>query len=96
MSVASLETVELAARIALGLMSIAVVLTFIRLIIGPSLSDRVVALDMFAMLLVGMLVLAGMIQGQPHPLRVAAVLALVNFVGTIAFAMFIRRRVTDD
>lgn len=92
MSFGDMTLVQACASISLAVMSVAVVFAFIRLVIGPSLPDRVVALDMIATLLVGMLVLSGILQMQPHPVRVATVLALVNFVGTVAFATYIRKK----
>jgi multicomponent Na+:H+ antiporter subunit F len=80
------------AAIGLAVQCVAVLLSFVRLLIGPTLADRVVALDMIAILLVGLLVLHGLAASQPEPLQVATVLALVNFLGTTAFAVYIQRR----
>lgn len=84
--------VEAAAAIALAVLSVAVCLCLIRLMRGPSLPDRVVALDMIATLLVGLLVTFGIAEPQPESFRVAIVLALINFVGTVGFANYVRRR----
>ena len=82
-------TVQTAAAIALAVLSLAVVIAFFRLARGPSLADRVVALDTIATLLVGMLMLNGMAESESQLLQVATVLALINFLGTIAFAVYI-------
>lgn len=84
--------IAMAAWFGLAALSVAIVLCFIRLTIGPSLADRVVALDLIAVLLVGLFVLLASIQGEGESLRVATVLALVNFLGTIGFAVYIRRK----
>jgi len=84
--------VEAAATVALAVVSVAISLCLIRLARGPSLPDRVVALDTIATLLVGLLVAFGVAQSQPEALRVATVLALINFVGTVGFSVYIYRR----
>lgn len=80
------------ASAALAVLSAAVCLCFVRLAIGPSLPDRVVALDMIGTLLVGMFVLSGIVDDQPEAVRVATVLALINFLATVAFATYVRRK----
>lgn len=75
----------------LPLLSVALVLAFIRLVRGPSLPDRVVALDLMTVLVLGIIAAYGIGAGQPVFLDVAIVLALVSFVATIAFAAYVER-----
>jgi len=86
------QPAEAAAVLALAVLSVAIALCVIRLVRGPSLPDRVVALDVIAVLLVGLLVTLSVADAQSPSLRIATVLALINFVGTVGFAMYIRRR----
>ena len=95
MTILAVYPVDVAARFALILLSVAAVLCFIRLRNGPSLPDRVVALDTLATLLVGALIVHAILVEETHSLRVAAVLALVNFIGTVGFALYLRRRDTS-
>jgi len=88
--------VQAASAIALVILSIAICLSAIRVALGPSLPDRVVALDMSAMLLVGLIVVFGIGESQPEAFRVATVLALINFVGTVGFSVYICRRAGDE
>lgn len=85
--------ITLAANIGLAALSLGVVVSLIRLVIGPTLPDRALALDMIAILLVGLLVLHATRDSRPPSMGVAAVLALLNFLGTIAYAIYIRRKV---
>lgn len=87
----TLSPVSVAASLSLILLSVAATLCFLRLCRGPSLPDRVVALDTLATLLVGALILHAILRGETHSLRVATVLALVNFIGTVGFALFLRK-----
>lgn len=73
-------------------LSAAMLLALVRLIIGPSLADRVLALDLMATIALAIVVVFAMAYDQPLLLDVAAVLALVAFVGTIAFALYMERR----
>lgn len=78
---------------ALGL---AIVLAFIRLLAGPSLPDRVVALDLITTIGIGIIAAYGVGAEQPVYLDVAIVVALISFVGTIAFAAYVERRKSGD
>ena len=91
MSVFGMPLVLATAWVGLILLSAGVVVSFVRLWRGPSLPDRVVALDAVGTLLVGLLVLHGIAYGGDSSLRVATVLALINFVGTIGFAYYLQR-----
>ena len=69
-----------------------VLLAFLRLLRGPSLSDRVVALDLMATLGIGLITILAMATDQSEYLDVAALMALTSFLGTIAFAYYIQER----
>ena len=68
-----------------------VVLAFVRLVLGPSLPDRVVALDTMTVLIVAFCGLFTLQSGVAAFLDVAVVLALVGFLATVALARFVER-----
>jgi len=70
----------------------ALILAFIRLAKGPSLPDRVVALDLITVLAVAFAALLAVSANEPGFLDVAIALALVAFLATVAFARFAERR----
>ena len=72
-------------------LSFGMVAAFIRLVLGPSLADRVVAVDTLAVMAIGALVLVSVAEGQPVLLDIALAIALVMFIGTVAMAMTIER-----
>ena len=77
------------------LLGISILLVLTRLVKGPNLPDRVVALDMIAVIAVGIIAVDAVATGQIHSMRAGMVLALMAFLGTLAFAMFMledRRR----
>lgn len=73
------------------LLSVGMVLAFIRMVAGPSLADRVVAVDAMATMAIGALVLVAIHTSTPLLLDIALAIALVVFLGTIAMAMTIER-----
>lgn len=79
-------------NVILGVLVMAIVLATVRLVRGPGLADRVVALDVIAVLGAALAAAFAIQFGQRAFLDVAIILALVGFVGTVAFAHCIQRR----
>ncbi|MCW4149455.1 cation:proton antiporter [Halomonas sp. 18H] len=77
--------------VSLAVMSLALCLTFIRLFRGPSLPDRVVAMELFSSILVGMMGVIAIATGVSFFLDVAIVVALMGFMATIGFSRFLER-----
>lgn len=77
--------------IVFGLLISAMFLALLRLIRGPSLPDRVVALDLIAMISVSFIATYAVSTEQPIFIDEAIVLAMVAFLGTVAFAYFIEK-----
>jgi multicomponent Na+:H+ antiporter subunit F len=86
----SLETVV---QLALMVLALALVLTVVRLVRGPSLMDRVVALELVASLFAGIVAVYAIGTDDPALIDVAIALALVAFLGAIAFARYAERAV---
>ena len=74
---------------ALGL---AALLTTIRIVRGPTLADRAVALDLLTILAVAFVAAIAVGTEQSVLLDIAFVVALVSFLGTVAFARYLERR----
>lgn len=96
MSLASLSMMEWAVGLSMAMVGLSMILTFVRLVRGPSLADRVVALDLMGVLVVGMITAYDVGTDQPVLLDTATVLALVAFLGTVAFARYLERRGHDE
>lgn len=64
-----------------------------RLLTGPSLPDRMVVMDLIASLVIGLILTYIMQTGQTVFLNVAVVIALLVFMGNIAFAKYLKRRI---
>jgi multicomponent Na+:H+ antiporter subunit F len=77
-----------------GVLALAMMLAFLRLVRGPSLPDRVVALDLIAVIAVGMIAVVQIQTHEPMLLDSAIVLALIAFLSTVAFARYLERGAT--
>lgn len=78
----------LGAATALALVGGSVLLVLLRLVRGPDLANRVVALDILSVLAVGIAASAAVLSGDDVYLDVALILSLLAFVSTVAFARF--------
>lgn len=77
--------------VALTVLAVAAGITFIRLLKGPTLPDRVIAIDLIGVLMVCLLVVTAAATGEQAFLDVAMVVALISFVGTVAYSRYIER-----
>lgn len=78
--------------IILPVLALSALLIFVRFVIGPSLSDRVVALDLLITTGIGIIAIYSIVTNQPTLLDIAMILALIAFLGTVAFAYYIEKR----
>ena len=76
-------------------LSAAVVLCAVRLVRGPTMPDRVIALDLKAVQGVGLITVVAIQTGRAVLVDVALVFELVTFLATIAFARYIERSSRD-
>ena len=75
---------------------ISFIMVLIRLFLGPTLYDRVLALNAFGTLAVLMISVVGFLFGRPDFLDIALLYALLNFIGTIAILKFFRYKEIGD
>jgi multicomponent Na+:H+ antiporter subunit F len=78
--------------VSMPILLLCVLVGFLRLVRGPHLPDRVVALDLIAVICVGVIALDAIRTDQSYFLRAAIVLGLVAFLGTVGFALYLQRR----
>jgi len=83
---------DLALYVILPALVIAILLVLIRLASGPTVTDRVIALDLLTTLGIGVIAVYAIATDQPVFLDVAVVLALIAFLGTVAFAYYLEKR----
>ncbi len=73
------------------MLSLALILGFVRLVKGPTLPDRIVAFDIIASASAGVIVTAAIVMDRPVLLDVASVWAIISFLGVIALAYYIEK-----
>ncbi len=78
------------------LITIAMAMMLVRLFRGPTLYDRVLAVNSFGTKTVLFLILFAYLIGRPDAIDIAILYALINFVGTIAILKFFRYRTFDS
>ncbi|KGE15605.1 monovalent cation/H+ antiporter complex subunit F [Sphingobacterium deserti] len=79
----------------LPILAISVMMVFIRLFKGPSVVDRVIALDLIITTGIGIITVYSIRSNQAVLLDVAIILALIAFLGTVAFAYYIEKQKDD-
>ncbi|MDB2406923.1 cation:proton antiporter [Jannaschia sp.] len=89
---ATMPILAFSVQIGFIMVMLGIVLAFVRLAKGPSLPDRVVALDTMTVLIVAFCGLFVFESGSTAFLDVAVVLALIGFLATVALARFVERK----
>jgi multicomponent K+:H+ antiporter subunit F len=72
-------------------LGLALALNLWRLVKGPDAGDRILALDTMVINAIGLIVLGGIASGKGTAFEAALLLAMVGFVGTVAYAKFLLR-----
>jgi multicomponent Na+:H+ antiporter subunit F len=85
--------IELATDISVVVIGLSLLFIFVRLIIGPSIEDRIVALDLLAANAIAFIAVYAIQNRTTTFLDVGVILALLAFLGTVAFAFYLERRI---
>ena len=88
----SAELLQWTSLIALVLLGLALLISVVRIVIGPTLGDRVLALDLMTVVAMGFVGTIAIRTGQFLYLDIAIALALLGFLATIAFARYVLSR----
>lgn len=88
--------VSAAAMVALGILSLAFLFTVYRVVAGPTLPDRIVALDMLVAIAIGFIAVIAIKTGFTLYIDIAISLGLVGFLATVAFARFVLTQAPAD
>ncbi|MCC4263384.1 cation:proton antiporter [Oceanimonas baumannii] len=82
---------ELALTLSFIFLSLALVLATVRLLMGPTLPDRVVALEVIASITIGFILLYSVAFDEPVFIDVVIVLALTSFMAAVGFARYLEQ-----
>ena len=67
-----------------------------RVLFGPTAADRIVAVDIMGILIVGLLALLGLVHEQSFFMDIGLIWALLSFIASLAFAKILEGRYLDD
>ncbi len=90
----SLETYLI--YVIMPMLCLAIIFVFIRFLLGPQIVDRVISLDLIITIGVGVIGIFSIISKKSNFLDDAMILALIAFLGTVAFSYYLEKRNTDD
>ncbi|AEG32227.1 K+/H+ antiporter subunit F [Thiomicrospira cyclica] len=82
---------EIVIPIAFAMVSVALLLSLYRVIIGPELPDRILALDTLYINSIALLILLGLHLGSALYFEAALLIAVMGFVGTVALSKYLLR-----
>jgi len=80
---------EIILQISMYFISAGIILSTLRMIKGPSMADRAVALDTFTVISISLIVLIACLAGRVIFLDVAMVYAILSFIGVVAVARYL-------
>jgi multicomponent Na+:H+ antiporter subunit F len=75
----------------LPMLSLSILLSFVRLSLGPTVADRVIALDLLSLVGVGVIAAVAVMNNQPNLMDIAIILAVLGFLTMVAFAYYLER-----
>jgi multicomponent Na+:H+ antiporter subunit F len=78
--------------IILPVLIISVIMVFIRFVKGPGVGDRVISLDLLITIGIAIIAVYSVISDQPTFLDIALILALIAFLGTIAYSYYLEKK----
>lgn len=78
--------------IALGVVSLSLLLVLVRLLRGPTLTDRILALDTLYVNAIALVVLLGIWEVDDVHFEAVLIIAMLGFAGSVALARFALRR----
>lgn len=90
------DLIDTAASGCMIVLLLSILLSLVRLLRGPNDADRVIAVDVIALLTSGLLGVLAIRYDDSHYLSVALVIALVSFLSTVAWSFFIRHRAREE
>jgi multicomponent Na+:H+ antiporter subunit F len=85
---------EYAMHVIFIILTIALILAVYRFLLGPDITDRVIALDLIAMIIAALTLAYIIYYDEPVYMDAIVILALITFFGTVAFARYLEKQRT--
>jgi len=78
--------------IAFAFLMLAMIITLIRLLKGPSINDQIAAMDLISSIIIGLILVYSVLISNAMYFDIPVILALVSFIGTIAVSTYISQK----
>lgn len=78
--------------IAFSLLLAALVLAFVRLLKGPSINDRIAAMDLIAAVVMGFILVYSVMINKSIYFDIPVIISLISFIGTVAVSTYLKHR----
>jgi multicomponent Na+:H+ antiporter subunit F len=86
------ELQHIITTISFSMLLLALIIAFIRLYIGPTVNDRITALDLIASIVMGFILVYSVVIGKALYFDIAIIISLVSFIGTIAISTYLKQK----
>ena len=70
----------------------ALIISFIRLIKGPSVNDRIAAMDVIASIVMAFIIVYSIFTNNAKYFDIPVVISLISFIGTVAVSTYIKQK----
>ncbi len=88
-----MNPLDIAIPVSFTLVMLSFIFTFVRLLKGPSLPDRVISLDLISSIAIAITVIFAVHYNESVFMDVAVITALISFLGTVGFARYLEKMV---
>ena len=85
------DLLDIAVFVAFAALALGQILSMVRLVLGPTQGDRILALDTMVINALGLVIAVGIYQGVQIYFEIALLIAMLGFVSTVALARFLLR-----
>ena len=78
--------------IAFAFLMSAMIITLVRLLKGPSVNDRIAAMDLIASIIMGVILVYAVLINNAMYFDVPLIISLISFIGTIAVSTYLKQK----
>lgn len=87
------ETVpDIVLYISFTFLMMAMIITLVRLLYGPSINDRIAAMDLIASIIMGIILVFSVLINNSMYFDVPVIISLISFIGTIAVSTYLKQK----
>jgi len=83
---------EIVLYIAFAFLMLAMIITLVRLLKGPSINDQIAAMDLIASIIIGLILVYSVLINNAMYFDIPVILSLVSFIGTIAVSTYLSQK----